>query len=184
MSEIVFYSYMNSIKNIAETYDECFILHRWIMAKGIKFVVELGINTGFSTVAIAMAVKENAGKMISIDINDCPVACSNIKMAALDGIWTFFKEDSCEWIRKNPPKPDDPIDLLFIDSEHTEKTTYEELSLYHSHINLQGSIFLHDTKSFQYPGVLSAVYKFLSEHEDWTFRDYNTKFGLGLLQRK
>lgn len=125
-------------------------------------VVELGFRTGISTSAFLAGAKF----VTSYDIN---VDCKKfVRLLAKEYPRTFsFKVG-------DSTKIDIPeCDLLFLDTDHTYKTTYAELKRHYT--KARKWIVLHDTVTFgkkdkppgKGPGIQSAMWGFLEGHRGW-----------------
>ena len=151
------------------------------LAMGCDQVVELGFRTGVSASAFLAA----GTKLHSIDID--PKCKPHVQRLARDYPKTFvFKvADSCSFDQLRE------CDLLFIDTDHTYKTTLAELNAWNVQVNTW--IVLHDTVSFGRkdrkpgtgPGVLTAVYDFLATSEEWMqWLHLKNNNGLTILKRR
>lgn len=78
-----------------------------------RLVVETGAFHGFTTVALANAVRDNGrGRVISVELEPTAAQSARDRIASDDLFeWaTVILSSSLEWL------PDDPIDLLFLDA--------------------------------------------------------------------
>ena len=131
-------------------------------------VLELGVRAGVSTSALLAGVEAHGGHVWSVDRDDCsPVFAGHPQ-------WTFTQADSLD-----VPGIPDALDLLFIDTEHTEDRTIAELQLWGSAAKL---IMLHDTDDGStYPGVRNAIAAYCAE----TGRRasfHEGSYGLGIIE--
>lgn len=116
-------------------------------------VLELGVRAGVSTSALLAGVEAHGGHVWSVDRDDCgPVFAGHPQ-------WTFIQADSLDEHRINEalawPMTGQEIDLLFIDTAHTEDRTIAELRLWGPRAKV---IMLHDTDDGStYPGVRNAM---------------------------
>jgi len=151
---------------------------------GLENVLELGVRTGESTVALYSAVSEvNRDLKIKAELNsvDIDPLCESVVRNKLENIkttcdWKFHAKDSCElhWQK--------PIDFLLIDSSHEEEQTLQELNKYSPFLKLGGTIWLHDVRSTI--GVPNAINKWRSKNKNWNYYETPTYAGLGWLKRK
>lgn len=152
------------------------------LAMKCNIVVELGFRTGVSTSAFLSA----DAHVTSFDI-DKRVCRPFVQRLAKDYPNTFtFKEGDSRKVEI----PE--CDLLFIDTDHTEATTLQELCLHEMHVETW--IVLHDTESFGHKdrppgkgnGVMSAIDTFLEMPGDnwmqWLHLPNNN--GLTILKRR
>lgn len=154
----------------------------WSLARsiGAQKIVELGVETGISTMALLAAAQENDGELISIEINpDCEEAsgCKGRER------WRFVCGDSRD--KGLPAKlSNGPIDFLFVDTSHIAADTIQELVIWLSRLRNGGMAVFHDVKTYA-EGVLVPIKRFLEESKgQWHYWDYPESVnGLGVLQR-
>jgi hypothetical protein len=122
-------------------------------------VVELGVETGNSTVALLMGQPE---RMLSIDI---------VRREELNQIVSALAEDQwpTKWTFELGSDLDIVIpecDLLFIDSEHTEQQLENELRL---HANKARKwIAFHDTEYFKDTDFVQPIQRLLQQSPEWS----------------
>ena len=122
------------------------------LAKGA--IVELGTRSGVSTAAFLAGVEKRGGFVWSVDIDP---ACA--KLYAGHPQWAFTQVDSRdEAFAAMVLKERGPIDVLFIDTEHTLEMAAAELALWGDHVRPGGVILMHDPETF--PGVRRAAEEF------------------------
>jgi predicted O-methyltransferase YrrM len=137
-------------------------------------VFEIGTRSGISTAALIMGVRDKGGHVWSLDIADCS-QLYNVPE------WTFLRghsiDDAQEILRGELPSP---LDVLFIDSDHTYDTTLGELRIYGARVRHQGGvILLHDTDLVG-AGVRDAISTYSKESKcHVNFADGS--YGLGIL---
>jgi predicted O-methyltransferase YrrM len=143
----------------------------WLLPAVIKHlrpgtILELGTEFAMST--RIMRFMAPLAKITTVDVQDCS---------------KFVKDLNVDFICK--PSEDvletwtDPVDLLFIDTEHTYEQVTKELNGFSKFVT--GAILLHDILSF--PDVERAIKDWLDESQ-WQYQPYNVHFGMGLLWRK
>ena len=103
-------------------------------------ILEIGVSfTARSTRSFLGGLKMRAvsGKLYSIDIIDNELRVRK-KVRGLDDNWVFIHGDSKQiaW--------DKPIDVLFIDGNHTYDAVKADYSKYEPFVNKWGLILLHD----------------------------------------
>ena len=117
-------------------------------------IVELGTRSGVSTAAFLAGVEKRGGFVWSVDIDP---ACA--KLYAGHAQWAFTQVDSRnEAFAAMVLKDKGPIDVLFIDTEHTMEMAAAELALWGDHVRPGGVILMHDPETF--PGVRRAAQEF------------------------
>jgi len=141
-------------------------------------VLELGVRAGVSTSALLAGVEAHGGHVWSVDRDDCsPVFAGHPQ-------WTFVQADSCDWkvIGWNDPNNFVELDLLFIDTEHTEDRTIRELITWGAIMKPGGAIMLHDTDDGStYPGVRNAIEAYCAER-GLTPEYHEGSYGLGVIR--
>ena len=142
----------------------------------LKKILELGIRTGESTIALLQAAHEINGEVTSIDIDSCSYAKNMISDLNLSEKWSFIQNNDLdvEW--------NQVIDHLFIDTSHTYDQTIAELKKYEPFVKSGGIITLHDIVGE--PDVLIAINEYIQNREDIKFYKYFHNFGLGILKKR
>ena len=158
----------------------------------LKDILELGTQTGFSTVALGYAVKDIGGHLTSVDIVNCPLAREKMEKRKLSKNWTFFEGQddlTLNWNKK--------IDCLFIDSKHTYEQLKAELKKYVPFVKKNGFVILHDVivyseEFYDLPYSTGKInYKRqMAKAIDEYFKDKNTRYyrwfndcGLGVMRK-
>jgi len=118
----------------------------------LRTVVELGVRTGVSTLALLEATAPLQGSVLSVDVEPCREARRRVAEAGLDGHWRFVQMSDLELPDAEIP---DPIDLLFVDTTHLFDHTLAELDKYGPRLRPGAWIALHDYTSCA--GVTAAV---------------------------
>lgn len=108
-----------------------------------KLIVELGVEKGKTTFVFEKVARLCDTVILSVDIDDC----SNVSEYSK---WTFVQKDDIDfakefpgWCKLNSIKP--KIDILFIDTSHLFKHTYEEIKAYFPFLSKKAKVFFHDT---------------------------------------
>ena len=121
-------------------------MHDEAKKKDNQIIVELGVDKGVSTKIFLNAISDKINsKLISIDIRDCShVADSNQ--------WTFVKQNSVDikYLLEKMPILKNGIDILYIDSLHTQKHVFNEIYNYFEYVKKDGVIFFDDVDSGPY----------------------------------
>ena len=109
-------------------------------------IVELGVNKGRSTRVFLNAIdnKTNA-RLISIDIKDCKDAVKSTN-------WEFVQQDSIdiESLLLKKPIIKDGIDILYVDSLHTQSHVLKEVYGFFQYLKPEGVIYFDDIDSGPY----------------------------------
>lgn len=151
-------------------------LHMLTVELNLKRVLELGTETGQSTIALLEAVKEIGGRMWSIDFHPCLKAKETIEHYGLSQYWTFIQDNTLKVDWK------EPIDHLFIDTLHTKDHLTKELNKFEPFVTDGGIITMHDTDGREhFPGMMEAIKAFLKRREDLRFYNYLNCGGLGII---
>ena len=144
----------------------------YMLTKHFKLstVLELGVRSGESTIALLSAAKDIAGTVTSIDIMDCPEATAKVDSLGLSKWWRFIKGDDLEveW--------NESIDHLFIDTAHTYEQTLKELQRFEPQVKNGGVVTLHDIVAF--PDVVKAINDYVVGRRDLQLYRYFNNNGL------
>jgi predicted O-methyltransferase YrrM len=109
-------------------------------------IVELGVDKGQSTRIFLNAISEkNNSRLISIDIKDC-------KDAVKSDNWEFVQQDSIDidLLLSKKPILKKGIDILYVDSLHTESHVLKEIYRFFEYIKPNGIIYFDDVDSGPY----------------------------------
>lgn len=121
-------------------------LHYEASKRENPIIVELGVDKGQSTKVFLNAIDEKPNaKLISVDILDC-------KNAAKSDKWEFVQQDSAdiEALILKKPFLKDGIDLLYVDSKHTDEHVMKEVYSFFRYIKENGVIYFDDIDSGPY----------------------------------
>jgi hypothetical protein len=148
-------------------------------ASECEHITEMGVRTVVSTWAFLEAKPK---RLVSIDINSCPVddAAAAASLAGID--FEFIKASTLDIEIEE-------TDLLFIDTWHVYQQLKQEFKLHCD--KARKYIILHDTTTFGERGesvvdrgLWPAVEEFLQEHPEWVVKHrYTHNNGLTVLQR-
>lgn len=106
-----------------------------------KFTVEIGVFTGASTKILAMYMKFNGGKLVSIDGKISPGVKEQITKLGCDDHVALLE---C-WTPWLPfPIDDWKIDFLFIDGDHSRIGVIADFHYFYRFVNKGGIILFHD----------------------------------------
>lgn len=136
------YNAMLEDKNL-DTWEHLPFLHS--IAKGN--VLEIGVHCGVSTTAFLAGLEEHGGHLWSVDVHP---ACRYVHYD--HPLWTF----SCIW-SGDIPTPQLPLDVLFVDGDHSEGAVLKDLEIWGEMVRKGGLILLHDAETASFPGVRSAI---------------------------
>ncbi len=117
-------------------------------------VLEIGVHCGISTTALLAGLEENGGHLWSSDIHP---ACRYVWYWHPQ--WTFF----CPW-SGDKVEPDLPLDLLFIDGDHSFEGVMRDLITWAPKVKAGGLIFLHDADTGSFPGVQFAIKEYCGKN--------------------
>jgi predicted O-methyltransferase YrrM len=160
-----------------------------VVERNAKKVVELGVRGGVSTQAWLGGVSQTGGFLNSYDIQnllplDGPRNTTIIErlgnLSDYKSIWNFEIGSSLEVHSRYTY---DCIDILFIDTDHTAKQLYEELTLWHSKVKEDGIIVMHDV-TVPNIDMRQGLMKFLSEHEEYIYDERINNNGLGFIRKE
>lgn len=137
-----------------------------------KGVVELGMSTGSSTVALLAGVFDAGARLVSYDMKPCePNLWKNLRLAEADPSlkWEFRQMKSLEGVDQ---WEDESLSLWFLDTSHLLKETRQELAAWLPKIDPKGIMCGHDYYLHEHPkwaplsGVKTAVDEFAARHAD------------------
>ena len=121
-------------------------MHLEALKRENPIIVELGVDKGQSTRVFLNAIsdKPNA-RLISIDIKDC-------KQAINSSNWEFVQQDSVdiESLLLKKPIIKDGIDILYVDSLHTQSHVLKEVYGFFQYVKPNGVIYFDDIDSGPY----------------------------------
>lgn len=102
-------------------------LYTLIRDKKAKNVIEIGTSNGYSGIWLAKAVKENGGRLTTIEFYDkrLNVAKENFKICGVDDVVTTLQGSALMHLEYLPE--DFEIDFAFIDANKSEYIKYFEL---------------------------------------------------------
>lgn len=163
-------------------------LHNLVTSIAAKTVIELGVNTGESTVALLEAVEATQGQLYSVDIQLLPATKAMLESYGITGRWNFTLQSDLEYLKTWPA--DKKADLIFVDTSHTFDHTTREIALYEPILRPGGIMVFHDTVSF-YEGVQKPINNFLKKHgsryehkpNGWQYENKTNCNGLGILRK-
>jgi len=153
-------------------------------------VVECGVGSGFSTLALLAGAAEAGVSLTSYDINPRArdAALQTIGCEPDDariGHWTFHAKASLDGASDWSPGA---LGLFFLDTTHFYTDTRNELAAWASRIRPDGVICGHDYLLHLDPvwrttGVKRAVDEFVAEHPQYTCIVHRRDYGLFVLSR-
>lgn len=122
--------------------------------------LEIGVAYGKSLATMSYYAKEGVD-ITGIDILNWSQRDQNIKKLDIEPRYTFIEGDSqleaVSWMK--------PIDLLFIDGDHTYHGVMKDLLSWVPHVKSGGTIMLHDYDAPTSPGVVKAISDFVYPHQ-------------------
>lgn len=150
-----------------------------VMYARLKRVVEIGVWKGATSVLFAQAVRVTGGSYIGVDVN---------VQSALERVQRFGFGDVCSFLQGRSdqvPYDGSPIDLLFIDGDHTKESTRSDWDRWTQWLRPGGWIFIDNTTSEC--GTV-AFFKELIEEEsfqqEYRFVNCPQSFGVAIIQKK
>lgn len=156
-------------------------LHGLVMELKAKLVLELGVNTGESTVALLEAVQQTDGKLVSVDQQELPRTRAMLESYGLTGRWEFHKMDDLKFAREIWPKGQ-LADMIFLDTSHQYGHTKKEIEAFEPLLRPGGVMTFHDTMTF-YDGVQKPINEFLKLHKNYKYENRTNCNGLGILRK-
>ena len=158
-------------------------MHDLVVDMDARVVVELGVWTGQSTVALLCALAQTGGLLISCDIKDFPDTRKMIADYRLGVPWAFDVADDLVWGADWEGDGAAQIEVLLIDSSHQRAQTEAELRLFSRHMRRDGVILLHDTTAPEWSAnIMGAIAAFRADFPGWQFENREHCNGLGILK--
>ena len=105
-------------------------------------ILEFGVNKGCSTSLFLRFCQQTKSKLISVDTIDCSKLFN-------DKNWKFIKCRDDEFIKINKIVKW-PVDIIFLDTEHTAKHVEKILKLYFNKLKLGGLFIIDDISWLPY----------------------------------
>jgi predicted O-methyltransferase YrrM len=123
------------------------------LARGRRYVVELGTATGWTTAAFALADADR--RVLSFDPVEQPHRARYLALlpAHTRERVTLVRAPGAE----GPEHAQAPVDLLFIDSTHERDDTIAEVKAWRSRLRPGALVVFHDYDNPAFPGVREAV---------------------------
>ena len=105
-------------------------------------ILELGVQTGISTLKFLEICNQNDGKLFSVDI----INCSKVSN---DHRWKFIKsrDDNFNYVKSEIPKS---IDIIYIDSLHEANHVKKIIYGYYDLLSVNGYLFVDDISHLPY----------------------------------
>jgi cephalosporin hydroxylase len=169
-------------------------LYHLVRAMDRPVVVECGVDVGISNLVLRAACEETDGHLNSIDIRDCSHVVSS-------PAGTFIQSDDrdVEAILRRAPAIAQGIDLIHIDSLHTEDHVKALLNAWFKYVKQGGYLTFHDIDNMLYrpgqwrasrpmaqnnAGVAKAVKEFFHANEDELFLEFHFGVtGMGIMKK-
>lgn len=160
------------------------LLYKFAIEDNCKTILELGTGSGVSTKIFLLACKLTGGHVWTVDKRKARI--NHVHYGSnwgLNSMITCIKSDSLKY------KWDKPLDLLFIDTDHTYELTLAELNKFSPFVKYGHKILLHDSlldgvmMAGVEGGVLRAIKTFLKENPDYDFYETGVKCGLAVLTK-
>lgn len=117
-------------------------------------VLEIGVHCGISTTALLAGLEENGGHLWSVDVHP---SCRYVWYGHPQ--WTFC----CPW-SGDAVMPDLPLDVLFVDGDHSYKWVMNDLEAWGPKVKRGGLILCHDADTPSFPGVADAIRHYCDSH--------------------
>lgn len=168
-------------KKATDIHQHLVTLHGLVTSLKARTVIELGVNTGESTVAFLEAVAVTDGILTSVDQQDLPQTRPMLEAYGLTARWQFHKMDDIKFALEVWPKGK-LADLIFVDTSHQYAHTKREIDTYEPILRPGGIMVFHDTVSC-YDGVQKPINEFRKTRKDWSYENKTNCNGLWILRR-
>jgi len=148
-----------------------------------KHILELGVRSGVSTIALLVACRNLKGTLVSFDIEPCAEARQKIEQLGLvdkeKANWLFVQKDDRQLLDTVKLKS---MELIFLDTDHNLQHMTQELDLCDKVLKKGGVILAHDTLAPNYPDIPKAIQNFIEKNKKrYSFHETGTRYGLGML---
>ena len=110
-------------------------------------VLEIGVHAGVSTTALLAGVEEHGGHVWSLDVH---AGCRYVWYGHPQ--WTF-----CDLHGGDVATPDLPLDVVFIDGDHSWSAVLRDLETWTPSVRTGGVVLCHDADTVDFPGVRQAI---------------------------
>ena len=115
-------------------------------------VLEVGVQYGISTTALLAGVEEHGGHVWSLDV-----------FAACRYVWYGHPQWTFHDLRGDGvPEPALPLDVLFIDGDHSYGAVLADLETWAPQVRSGGMVLCHDADTPAFPGVRQAIDEYCS----------------------
>jgi len=172
------HTYEHAIKP-TDIHQHLTMLYGLVVGMGAQKVIELGVNTGESTVAFLEALQVTGGKLFSVDIVPCVQARAMMQGYGLTKNWAFTMENDLDYVKK---WDGGQVDIVFVDTSHEREQTKKEIAAFEPLLRPGGVMVFHDTVTYP-TGVFEPILEFLSAHQDYKFVNHEHCCGLGLMKK-
>lgn len=168
-------------KRPTDIHEHLVTLYNLVKSLNAKLVLELGVNTGESTIALLEAVAATGGKLVSVDQQDLVQTRPMLEKYGLTGRWEFHKMDDIKFGLEVWPKGVQ-ADIIFVDTSHQYAQTKREIEVFEPLLRPGGIMVFHDTVSY-HKGVQVPISEFLVTHKGWPYENRKNCNGLGILRK-
>lgn len=114
-------------------------LYSLALSSHSRNVLELGVRKGTTTLPLLMAVKENSGRLDSVDVSDTEFACPD----DLKQYWNFYKSDAIKFLEDAVIRGE-KFDFIYLDDWHEYSHVKRELELIDQLVTPSSIILIHD----------------------------------------
>jgi len=146
-------------------------------------ILELGVRSGVSTIALLVACRKLQGTLVSFDIDSCQAACQKIESLGLMNKermnWLFVQQDDRNMLQTVKLRS---MEMIFLDTDHDLDHTSVELDLCDKVLKKGGVLLVHDTLAPAYADINKAIAQFMEKHKrTYRFYELGTRYGLSML---
>jgi predicted O-methyltransferase YrrM len=145
-------------------------------------VVEIGVYKGGTAVLLAHALRQTGGSYVGVDISECWEARDRLIKHGLTA-WFIATMDSKAYAKSGYDEK--PIDLLFIDGDHTMEGCLNDWLLWTPFVRPGGYVFIDNSLSEL--GVRQALEIILSTTQvrvEWSHILIQQSFGTAMFKRR
>lgn len=140
-------------------------------------ILEFGVRDGISTAAFLYGIERQGGILWSVDKNP---ECG--KLFSGHPLWRFIQADSCDVTRIIDLGLPGKLDIVFLDTEHDYEHVSNELTSWHTMVDMDGMILVHDV--IEYGQAAGRACEDFSKCYGWNYVIRPGSNGLGILNRR
>jgi len=142
-----------------------------------RVILEIGTARGYTAICMAISLLREDSKIWSVDV------VRFRQQSAIEEAKRLGLSDKIEFIYRQSAKVKwtKPIDLLFLDGNHSYQHVHKEFYKFSPHVTREGIIVLHDSGRTHHSGVRKVIEDHI--RGEWNCIQFEQHPGLTLCQR-